>query len=59
VLQVNAPNAAPPEPLPLLGFVELPLEDGEQAGDSIVQPVEEVIDRLNSIFIEHRRQYSF
>jgi hypothetical protein len=36
VLQVNAPDAAPPEPLPLLGFVELPLEDGEQAGDAVV-----------------------
>jgi hypothetical protein len=36
MLQVNAPDAAPPEPLPLLGFVKLALEDGEQAGDSIV-----------------------
>jgi hypothetical protein len=36
VLQVNAPDAAPPQPLPLLGFVELPLEDGEQAGDAVV-----------------------
>ena len=36
VLQVNAPDAAPPEPLPLLGFVELALEDGEQAGDAVV-----------------------
>jgi hypothetical protein len=48
VLQVNAPDAAPPEPLPLLGFVELALEDGEQAGDAVVKPAEEVIDRLTS-----------
>ncbi len=38
VLEVDAPDSAPAEPLPLLGLVELPLEDGEQAGDAIVQP---------------------
>ena len=38
VLQVDAPDPAPPPPLPLLRLVELPLEDGEEAGDPVVQP---------------------